>query len=47
MAFAIAGLRSQGEIEIIECNNIATSFPGFVDLATAIGLTINVETQES
>ena len=47
MAFAIAGLRSAGEIEIIECNNIATSFPGFVDLATAIGLTISVETQES
>jgi len=47
MAFAIAGLRSAGVIEIIECNNIATSFPGFVDLATAIGLTISVETQES
>ena len=47
MAFAIAGLRSAGVIEIIECNNIATSFPGFVDLATAIGLTISVETQDS
>lgn len=47
MAFAIAGLRAAGDITILECNNVATSFPGFVDLAAAIGLTINVETAES
>jgi 3-phosphoshikimate 1-carboxyvinyltransferase len=43
MAFSIAALRADGEILIGNCNNVATSFPEFVDLAQAIGLAISVE----
>lgn len=43
MAFSIAALRSSGEILISNCNNVATSFPEFVDLARCIGLDIRVE----
>lgn len=43
MAFAIAGLQCNGSIEITECDNVATSFPGFASLAQAHGLQINVE----
>lgn len=40
MAFAVAGLRAKDVIEIDNCNNVATSFPGFVDLAAGAGLRI-------
>ncbi len=40
MAFAIAGLRASGQIEIDNCANVATSFPNFVTLARNCGLTI-------
>jgi 3-phosphoshikimate 1-carboxyvinyltransferase len=40
MAFAMAGLRADGDIRIIECANVATSFPGFVELAGQAGLRI-------
>jgi 3-phosphoshikimate 1-carboxyvinyltransferase len=40
MAFAMAALRSQGEIEILDCENVNTSFPGFADLAAQTGLSI-------
>jgi 3-phosphoshikimate 1-carboxyvinyltransferase len=40
MAFAVAGLRASGEIEILNCQNVATSFPGFVSQAIEIGLKI-------
>jgi 3-phosphoshikimate 1-carboxyvinyltransferase len=40
MAFAIAGLRARQEIEILDVANVATSFPGFVRLATGAGLEI-------
>jgi 3-phosphoshikimate 1-carboxyvinyltransferase len=43
MAFSIAGLRSKGDIIIEGCNNVATSFPRFIDAAKAIGLTIDIE----
>ncbi|MCS5583223.1 MAG: bifunctional prephenate dehydrogenase/3-phosphoshikimate 1-carboxyvinyltransferase [Pseudomonadales bacterium] len=46
MAFAIAGLRAENEILIHDCNNVATSFPDFVGLAAAVGLTINIGTVE-
>ena len=46
MAFAIAGLRAESEILIHDCNNVATSFPDFVGLAAAVGLTINMDTAE-
>ena len=44
MAFAIAGLRAQGEIIVEDCNNVATSFPDFINCAATVGLVINVET---
>lgn len=40
MSFAIASLRTQGNILIRNCNNVATSFPGFVALANSVGLKI-------
>ncbi|MCU7885519.1 MAG: 3-phosphoshikimate 1-carboxyvinyltransferase, partial [Candidatus Thiodiazotropha sp. (ex Lucinoma annulata)] len=40
MSFAMAGLRSAGSIEIADCANVNTSFPGFVPLASEAGLVI-------
>lgn len=40
MAFAIAGLRAQGPIEVRDCANVETSFPGFAQLAATAGLAI-------
>jgi 3-phosphoshikimate 1-carboxyvinyltransferase len=41
MAFAIASLRAARPIEILDCANVATSFPGFRELAAAVGLDID------
>ena len=41
MAFAIAALRAEGPTTIRDCANVATSFPGFVQLALAAGLKIS------
>jgi 3-phosphoshikimate 1-carboxyvinyltransferase len=41
MAFAMAALRATGGIEIRDCANVNTSFPGFVDLAAGAGLAIS------
>jgi len=43
MAFAIAALRAGAPIAITDCANVATSFPGFVELAHAAGLKIKSE----
>ncbi|PHR84769.1 MAG: 3-phosphoshikimate 1-carboxyvinyltransferase [Colwellia sp.] len=40
MSFAIASLRSTGSITILDCDNVATSFPNFVSLANEVGLSI-------
>lgn len=40
MAFAIAALRARAPIEILKVGNVATSFPGFVEIARAAGLAI-------
>jgi 3-phosphoshikimate 1-carboxyvinyltransferase len=40
MAFAIASLRARGPIEILDVANVATSFPGFVEIARTAGLQI-------
>lgn len=40
MAFAMAGLVAKDEIIIEDCANVATSFPGFVELAKQAGLKI-------
>ncbi|MDP6199014.1 MAG: 3-phosphoshikimate 1-carboxyvinyltransferase, partial [Porticoccaceae bacterium] len=44
MAFTIAGLRANGEILVHDCNNVATSFPNFTDLARQIGIDLHSET---
>jgi len=41
MSFAMAALRATGPITILDCANVATSFPGFVPLAAAAGLSLN------
>ena len=43
MSFAVASLRASSTIEITDCENVATSFPGFVELANRVGLNINVQ----
>lgn len=40
MSFAIAALRSRKSIEILDCDNVSTSFPNFVELASQAGLSI-------
>lgn len=40
MSFAVASLRSDKPISIKNCNNVATSFPGFVAMANQAGLNI-------
>jgi 3-phosphoshikimate 1-carboxyvinyltransferase len=42
MAFAVAGLRAGGEVTIHDCANVATSFPGFSDLANRVGMDVRV-----
>jgi len=41
MAFAMAGLRANGEITINNCANVNTSFPDFIGLASGVGLKIS------
>ena len=45
MSFAIAGLRASGAILIRNCNNVATSFPGFVEFSNSLGLRVSEENQ--
>ena len=40
MAFAVAGLAARGPIEIRDVANVATSFPGFLEIARSAGLQI-------
>ena len=40
MAFAIAGLRANAPITILDCANVNTSFPEFKDLAKNLGLAL-------
>jgi 3-phosphoshikimate 1-carboxyvinyltransferase len=42
MAFAMAGLRAESPIRILDCENVATSFPGFSKLAVKTGLSLEV-----
>jgi 3-phosphoshikimate 1-carboxyvinyltransferase len=43
MAFAVAALRSQADIRILDCANVATSFPNFLSLANGIGIQVDSE----
>jgi 3-phosphoshikimate 1-carboxyvinyltransferase len=44
MSFAIAALRAEGEIRVLDCDHVATSFPGFDALARGLGLQISAMT---
>jgi 3-phosphoshikimate 1-carboxyvinyltransferase len=45
MSFAIAGLRASGVIDIHDCANVETSFPGFATLAANAGVRITEQRQ--
>ena len=38
MAFSVAALRAEGSVSVKDCANVATSFPGFAELARSLGL---------
>lgn len=42
MSFAMAALRAGGPIEIADCANVGTSFPGFVEAVNNCGLRVSV-----
>ncbi|MEX2366880.1 MAG: bifunctional prephenate dehydrogenase/3-phosphoshikimate 1-carboxyvinyltransferase [Pseudohongiellaceae bacterium] len=42
MAFVMASLRANGSIRILDCNNVATSFPGFAELSARAGIKLQV-----
>ena len=42
MAFTMAGLRASAAIEIDDCDNVNTSFPGFVGLAAGVGCGVEI-----
>lgn len=42
MSFAIAGLIADGAVRIDDCANVATSFPGFMELANGCGFALDV-----
>ena len=44
MSFAIAALRAEADIRILDCDHVATSFPGFDALARRLGLQISAMT---
>jgi 3-phosphoshikimate 1-carboxyvinyltransferase len=41
MSFAVAGLVARAPVRILDCANVATSFPGFVDLARRCGFKLS------
>lgn len=42
MSFAIAGMRATAPVEILDCDHVATSFPGFSQLVAGAGMDIAV-----
>ena len=45
MAFAVAALRADAPLNILDCRNVDTSFPGFAALAKQAGLGIDIQEQ--
>ena len=41
MAFSMAALRAEGDIKISDCENVNTSFPNYVGIASKAGLRIS------
>ena len=46
MAFAVAGIAARGPIRILECRNVATSYPGFVADARSVGMQVESQHDE-
>lgn len=44
MAFAVAALAASGELRVLDCDHVATSFPGFDAMARGLGLQISAHT---
>ena len=42
MSLAIAGQLASGDVEILDCANVDTSFPGFLDLACGAGFSLGL-----
>jgi 3-phosphoshikimate 1-carboxyvinyltransferase len=42
MAFAVAALRAEGPITVLDTDNVATSFPGFAELANKAGMRVGI-----
>ncbi len=40
MAFAVAGMVAEAPVRVEDCANVATSFPGFAELAAGAGMAI-------
>jgi 3-phosphoshikimate 1-carboxyvinyltransferase len=40
MAFAVAALRASGPINILDTENVDTSFPGFAEMAASVGMPV-------
>jgi 3-phosphoshikimate 1-carboxyvinyltransferase len=45
MAFTVAALRASDSIIIEDCDNVATSFPNFISLASRAGIDVQVNTK--
>lgn len=45
MAFAVSAIGAQAAVRILDCINVNTSFPGFVELANSLGM--NIATEQS
>jgi 3-phosphoshikimate 1-carboxyvinyltransferase len=45
MSFTMAALRASGVIRILDCNNVATSFPGFAELVQRCGMALQAGTK--
>ena len=43
MSFAVAGLIASGPVRIKDCENVATSFPGFLELANRCGFDLKAD----
>jgi len=42
MSFTIASLRASETIKVLDCANVATSFPGFIELAQNCGINVQL-----
>ena len=47
MAFAIAGCVAEGPVLIRDCQNILTSFPGFLQTANKVHMNVRVDDESN